>query len=112
MFELSSGSFDFSSVTYLLECDMSKSKFQRHQQPLTTLQSMVNGVVRGPAYSQSNMMLNLCLQLIETGKALRAANQKGAKTIGHTHTGLQASIPATLESFHLALDELEIDIVC
>lgn len=54
----------------------------------------------------------MSLQLIETGKALRAANQKGPKTIGHTHAGLQASIPATIESFHLALDELEIDIVC
>jgi hypothetical protein len=51
------------------------------------------------------------LQLIETGKALRAANYKGPKTIGHTHAELQASIPAAIETFHLALDELEIDIV-
>ena len=29
---------------------MSKSKFQKHQQPLTTLQSMINGVVRSPAF--------------------------------------------------------------
>jgi hypothetical protein len=58
------------------------------------------------------LMLKLCLQLIQTGKVLREANQKGPKTIGHTHTGLQASLPATIGSFHLALDELEIDIVC
>jgi hypothetical protein len=58
------------------------------------------------------LMLNLCLQLIQTGKVLREANQKGPKTIGHTHAGLQASMPAAIESFHLALDELEIDIVC
>jgi hypothetical protein len=53
MFEFSSGTFDFSSVTYLQECDMSKSKFQKHQQPLSTLQSMINGVVRSPAFPES-----------------------------------------------------------
>jgi hypothetical protein len=53
MFEFSSGTFDFSSVTYLQECDMSKSKFQKHQQPLTTLQSMINAVVRSPAFPES-----------------------------------------------------------
>jgi len=58
------------------------------------------------------MMLNLCLQLIQTGKVLREANQKGPKTIGYSHAGLQAALPAAIESFHLALDELEIDIVC
>lgn len=64
-----------------------------------------------PPFQNPVPILSLPLQLIETGKALRAANQKGAKTIGHTHAALQASIPATIESFHLALDELEIDIV-
>jgi hypothetical protein len=52
------------------------------------------------------------LQLIETGKALRAANQKGVKTIGYTHDRLQAFLPNAIDKFHLALDELETDIVC
>jgi hypothetical protein len=52
------------------------------------------------------------LQLIETGKALRAANQKGVKTIRYTHDRLQAFLPNAIDKFHLALDELETDIVC
>lgn len=50
-------------------------------------------------------------QLIETGKVLRSANKKGVKTIGYTNDRFQALFPNTLEKFHLALDELEYDIV-
>jgi hypothetical protein len=48
---------------------------------------------------------------METGKALRAANKKGSKTISHDNDRLQLFMPSAINSFHLALDELESDIV-
>ncbi|KAI9743849.1 MAG: hypothetical protein M1818_002583 [Claussenomyces sp. TS43310] len=69
------------------------SRSKQQQQPLDVLQSMINGV------------------LIETGKALRSANKKGYETIGHTNIRLQAFIPSAIDNFHMALDELEYDIV-
>lgn len=50
-------------------------------------------------------------QLIETGKALRSANMRGAKTISHDNDRLQMYMPKAITSFHSALDELESDIV-
>jgi len=66
---------------------------QKPQYPLDTLQSMINAV------------------LLEIGKALRSANRKGVKIIGYDNERLQAFIPSAVEKFHLALDELESDIV-
>jgi len=48
---------------------------------------------------------------METGKALRGANKKGSKTISHDNDRLQLFMPSAINSFHLALDELESDIV-
>ncbi|KFZ07258.1 hypothetical protein V501_06619 [Pseudogymnoascus sp. VKM F-4519 (FW-2642)] len=51
------------------------------------------------------------VELIETGKALRSANMKGAKTIAQDNDRLQMYMPKAITSFHGALDELESDIV-
>ncbi|KFY76214.1 hypothetical protein V499_04038 [Pseudogymnoascus sp. VKM F-103] len=65
----------------------------KQQQHLDTLQNLINNI------------------LIETGKALRSANMKGAKTISHDNDRLQMYMPKAITSFHGALDELESDIV-
>ncbi|KFY09720.1 hypothetical protein V492_05371 [Pseudogymnoascus sp. VKM F-4246] len=65
----------------------------KQQQHLDTLQTLINTI------------------LIETGKALRSANSKGAKTISHDNDRLQMYMPKAITSFHGALDELESDIV-
>ncbi|KFY86817.1 hypothetical protein V500_07386 [Pseudogymnoascus sp. VKM F-4518 (FW-2643)] len=65
----------------------------KQQQHLDTLQNLINTI------------------LIETGKALRSANMKGAKTISHDNDRLQMYMPKAITSFHGALDELESDIV-
>ncbi|KFY26615.1 hypothetical protein V493_03979 [Pseudogymnoascus sp. VKM F-4281 (FW-2241)] len=65
----------------------------KQQQHLDTLQNLINTI------------------LIETGKALRSANTKGAKTISHDNDRLQLYMPKAITSFHGALDELESDIV-
>ncbi|OBT90626.1 hypothetical protein VE02_00486 [Pseudogymnoascus sp. 03VT05] len=65
----------------------------KQQQHLDTLQNLINTI------------------LIETGKALRSANMKGAKTISHDNDRLQLYMPKAITSFHGALDELESDIV-
>ncbi|OBT66737.1 hypothetical protein VE03_04089 [Pseudogymnoascus sp. 23342-1-I1] len=65
----------------------------KQQQHLDTLQTLINNI------------------LIETGKALRSANLKGAKTISHDNDRLQLYMPKAITNFHGALDELESDIV-
>ncbi|KAL5347802.1 hypothetical protein ACLOAV_007212 [Pseudogymnoascus australis] len=65
----------------------------KQQQHLDTLQNLINTI------------------LIETGKALRSANLKGAKTISHDNDRLQMYMPKAITNFHGALDELESDIV-
>jgi hypothetical protein len=54
---------------------------------------------------------NSALQLIETGKALRSSNKEGGKTLANAKTRLSSTIPSAIENFHLALDEMECDIV-
>lgn len=39
------------------------------------------------------------------------ANKKGPRTLGYTNVRLQAVLPTAIDKFHLALDELEYDIV-
>jgi hypothetical protein len=60
----------------------------------------------------STFRLKLTLgKLIETGKALRAADKDGGRTIAASSTRLRSTIPSAIENFHQALDELECDIV-
>ncbi|KFY47103.1 hypothetical protein V495_02096 [Pseudogymnoascus sp. VKM F-4514 (FW-929)] len=65
----------------------------KQQQHLDTLQTLINTI------------------LIETGKALRSANSRGAKSISHDNDRLQMYMPKAISTFHGALDELESDIV-
>ncbi|KFX99165.1 hypothetical protein V490_01916 [Pseudogymnoascus sp. VKM F-3557] len=65
----------------------------KQQQHLDTLQNLINTI------------------LIETGKALRSANSRGAKSISHDNDRLQMYMPKAISTFHGALDELESDIV-
>jgi len=65
----------------------------RTKHPLDVLQSMSNAI------------------LIETGKALRSSNKEGGKTLANAKTRLSSTIPSTIENFHLALDEMECDIL-
>ncbi|KAE9370377.1 hypothetical protein N431DRAFT_343717 [Stipitochalara longipes BDJ] len=65
----------------------------RNKSPLDVLQSMINGI------------------LIETGKALRSSNKEGGKTLANAKSRLSSTIPSAIENFHLALDELECDIL-
>ncbi|KAH8599626.1 hypothetical protein B0O99DRAFT_503351 [Bisporella sp. PMI_857] len=68
----------------------------RPKPPLDTLQSMINAIANQ--------------QLIETGKALRAANKERGRP-QPSSTRLRSSMPAAIEHFHQALDDLETDIV-
>jgi hypothetical protein len=51
-------------------------------------------------------------QLIETGKALRLANKRGVGATVKEDNRLQLVTASSTERFHLALDELESEIVC
>jgi hypothetical protein len=87
----------------------------KQQQHLDTLQNLINNIVRAPPRrnlcGESLILTGPPKQLIETGKALRSANMKGAKTISHDNDRLQMYMPKAITSFHGALDELESDIV-
>ncbi|KAH7419352.1 hypothetical protein BKA64DRAFT_14001 [Cadophora sp. MPI-SDFR-AT-0126] len=65
----------------------------RPKPALDVLQSMINAV------------------LIETGKALRPSNKDGGRTLATVNTRLRTIIPSAAENFHMALDDLECDIL-
>ncbi|KAH7342674.1 hypothetical protein BKA65DRAFT_295633 [Rhexocercosporidium sp. MPI-PUGE-AT-0058] len=65
----------------------------RPKPPLDVLQSMINAI------------------LIETGKALRPSNKDGGRTLATVNTRLRTIIPSAAENFHMALDDLECDII-
>ena len=48
---------------------------------------------------------------METGKALRPSEKEGGSTLGHSNARLRATIPSAIDNFHIALDDLEADIV-
>lgn len=50
-------------------------------------------------------------KLIETGRALRASDKEGGRTLANSNTRLRSTIPLAAENFHQALDDLESDIV-
>lgn len=50
-------------------------------------------------------------KLIETGKALRPSNKEGGRTLTTVNTRLRTIIPSAVENFHMALDDLECEIV-
>ncbi|KAG4429249.1 hypothetical protein IFR05_015266 [Cadophora sp. M221] len=65
----------------------------RPKPPLDVLQSMINAI------------------LIETGKALRPSNKEGGRTLTTVNTRLRTIIPSAVENFHMALDDLECEII-
>jgi hypothetical protein len=50
-------------------------------------------------------------KLIETGKALRAADREGGRTLANAHSRIRTSIPGIIDNFHLVLDDFESEIV-
>ncbi|CZT40679.1 uncharacterized protein RSE6_00319 [Rhynchosporium secalis] len=65
----------------------------RHKPPLDVLQSMINAI------------------LIETGKALRPSSKDGKRAVANVNTRLRTIIPSAVDNFHMALDDLECDII-
>ncbi|KAL2075529.1 hypothetical protein VTL71DRAFT_472 [Oculimacula yallundae] len=65
----------------------------RSKPPLEVLQSMINAI------------------LIETGKTLRPSNKDGGRALAHANTRLRTVIPSAVDNFHMALDDLECDII-
>ncbi|TVY35405.1 hypothetical protein LSUB1_G005805 [Lachnellula subtilissima] len=65
---------------------------QRSKNPLDVLQGMINGI------------------LIETGRALRASDQNGSRSLVGATSRLPTTIPSAAETFHQALDDLECEI--
>jgi len=53
----------------------------------------------------------ICPQLIETGRALKASNSGGSRSLAATATRLPTTIHTAHETFHQALDEIECNIV-
>lgn len=51
------------------------------------------------------------MQLVQTGKALRASRKDGQGNVAQAHGSLQPKLPETIRTFHSALDDLENDIV-
>jgi hypothetical protein len=85
---------------------------KKQQQHLDTLKTLINTIVSPPPLpSGKQHILIPPAQLIETGKALRSANSRGAKSISHDNDRLQMYMPKAISTFHGALDELESDIV-
>lgn len=86
----------------------------RPKPALDVLQSMINAVVsanppnRGIHAAETILISS---KLIETGKALRPSNKDGGRTLATVNTRLRTIIPSAAENFHMALDDLECDIV-
>ncbi|TVY40254.1 hypothetical protein LOCC1_G005018 [Lachnellula occidentalis] len=70
----------------------SQPQSQRSKNPLDVLQGMINGI------------------LIETGRALRASDQNGSRSLVGATSRLPTTIPSAAETFHQALDDLECEI--
>ena len=51
------------------------------------------------------------MKLIEFGRALRASDKEGARTLANANTRLKPFFPSAIDNFHQALDDLERDIV-
>jgi hypothetical protein len=51
------------------------------------------------------------VKLIEVGRALRAADKEGGRTLTNANTRLKSFFPGAIDNFHQALDDLECDIV-
>jgi hypothetical protein len=52
------------------------------------------------------------LQLVQTGKALRASRKDGSRNVVSGGSALRTKMPETMTTFHYALDDLESEIVC
>ena len=50
-------------------------------------------------------------KLIETGKALRAADREGGKSLANANSRIRTNIPGVIDNFHQVLDEFESEIV-
>ncbi|PVH89580.1 hypothetical protein DL98DRAFT_647323 [Cadophora sp. DSE1049] len=70
---------------------------------------MAQGGRPKPALDVLQSMINAIL--IETGKALRPSNKDGGRTLATVNTRLRTIIPSAAENFHMALDDLECDIL-
>merc|ERR1712093_369759 len=71
--------------------------------------TMAQGGRPKPALDVLQSMINAVL--IETGKALRPSNKDGGRTLATVNTRLRTIIPSAAENFHMALDDLECDIL-
>lgn len=81
------------------------------QDPLDTLQLMLNEAVSAVSSSFSVFSSDLLYQLVQTGKALRAARLEGKGWQFKPPPGSPSSIPDTIRTFHSALDTMEGEIV-
>jgi hypothetical protein len=81
----------------------------RPKQPLDVLQSMINAIVSLNTHLVRSTADNL--KLIEVGKALRASDKEGGRTLANSNTRLRSFFPSAIDNFHQTLDDLECDIV-
>lgn len=51
------------------------------------------------------------MKLIEVGRALRASDKEGGRTLAEANPRLRSFFPGAIDNFHQALDDLECDIV-
>ncbi|KND92816.1 hypothetical protein TOPH_02518 [Tolypocladium ophioglossoides CBS 100239] len=86
----------------------------RAKDPLDALQLLVNDV-RTPAahllFHADLLPLSRAMQLVQTGKALRASRRDSHGNVAPAHGSLQAKLPDTIKQFHAALGDLESDII-
>lgn len=83
------------------------------QDPLDVLQQTINDIVsfHTQDYRESSSLANCSDQLVQTGKALKAAQSQGPRNIEQVRSILSARMNESVESYHRALEEIEIEIV-
>ncbi|RKF57144.1 hypothetical protein GcM3_190009 [Golovinomyces cichoracearum] len=86
----------------MAESDLSES--------LQSLQNIIDLVAGNHDSYNKNFSTNT-LKLVETGKSLRSHNKDGAKSWMSANFKQSITLPKLTENFHLALDELETQII-
>jgi hypothetical protein len=64
-----------------------------------------------PEGQPAGLFTHLCVQLVQTGKAIKASQKDGARNGVSTGAALRTKMPETMKTYHYALDDLESEIV-